>query len=212
MSNAIAPPDYSAVMSRILNRPDPYCPWSDLRRRHGIDLRWHSADDNMGFDFAPQAVTAFDQLAISISVGLSQVVMRLSLAHELVHLDRGPVTSDRTDAEENKVDRMAVQRLVDPVIYDALSLGGRQIPPHERVRLLQASAECLRIYEGWRAGVSFKTALSRYEQYGPHRWPEWPAPWIATKSQEWPMAARFAQAAPRHVARSLSASGRTIDA
>lgn len=177
----------------------PHCrydPWVDMFRRTGVELRWHNAGTrslgSMGYDNAVFALTCFDELWTSLRIGLNEVQLRSALAHELAHLDRGPqlIGSD-VQAEEDRVDLLAAQRLIDPVIFDALMDATDGTPSSRAQNLtLFVDKSIFKSYSQWRAGVTAGTARSAWRkalQPTP-----WPAPWIEKWADDLPLAAAFA--------------------
>ena len=85
--------------------PD-YSPWEHLGHLEGVRLLWH--------DGGPAGETDFDQVTISLRRGLSRVERRSTLAHELIHLERGAVANidAATQYEEYLVEASAALRLI----------------------------------------------------------------------------------------------------
>lgn len=118
---------------------DSYDPWRALSEIEGVhlvvaDLPGHRRGE-----------INFETRTITLHPRLDPIERRCTLAHELVHLERGPVLIRQTDREERIVSAIAAQRLVsvevlaaalqwsdDPrVIADELGVDERTI----RVRL-----------------------------------------------------------------------------
>lgn len=85
-----------------------YHPWHRLRELAHVELRWvdRLTDDDLGRCIHRHRM-------ILMSSNQSQAERRCTLAHELVHLDRGPVTAAELDREEEIVERIAARQLID---------------------------------------------------------------------------------------------------
>lgn len=79
-------------------------PWQRLRGLAHITLRWHH-DGPMGF-------CRHSTQEVSIRTDLTQSERRSTLAHELIHLDRGPAIVGFEDHEERIVDEEAARWLI----------------------------------------------------------------------------------------------------
>lgn len=101
-----------------------YDPWGELRRLDGWRVefvsfpgdRWGRAD--------------FQSHVISIDQDLTQAQRRSTLAHELVHVERGrpPDRCGGTDREELTVRDVCSRRLIElPQLGDALRWGGDEL-------------------------------------------------------------------------------------
>lgn len=90
-----------------------YDPWEVFARQDGWKLRFdYLPDGTMGeTDFAEQTVT--------LAQGLNQHERRCTIAHEGLHILRGPVRPHRKLAEELTIDRR-VARLLLPRISDVV--------------------------------------------------------------------------------------------
>lgn len=167
-----------------------YDPWADLAQRPGVDIVWH-ADGRSGSRKYPNALglTTFSELRVSLKVGMAEHTLRGTLAHELVHLDRGPVAPD-VDAsgkayarviarEEARVDLQAAQRLVDPVVFDALIArcdGG--VPKRSQwLVLFNCDDRFYEVYADWRRRVKATTAMRAWERAQEPA--PWPPRWVA---------------------------------
>lgn len=82
-------------------------PWRRLRALAHIDLRWHDADDPMG-------VTDF-KTYISLSRSLTWAERRVTVLHECLHVERGPVLPALEAKEERRIDREAARWLLPDV-------------------------------------------------------------------------------------------------
>ena len=92
-------------------QPLRYDPWAHLGQMQGqlrVTLLWHD-DGNMG-------ETNFDNRTVSLRRGMTVAQRRSTLAHELVHVDRGPVPAGTTPCEEVLADLTAAQRMISPSI------------------------------------------------------------------------------------------------
>ncbi|NRQ51570.1 hypothetical protein [Aeromicrobium stalagmiti] len=171
-----------------MSRPAAYSPWDDLARRTGVDLRWHNG--KVAKWERPLGVTHFADLSVSLLVGRPEHSLRSTLTHELVHLDRGGFerSGGKERIEERRVQRAASQRLIDPVLYDLLIDYMNDSDAHFAVagrilrRVLLVDWRMFQAYADWRKGVTLKTAMRKWEQFGPDCLPAWPAPWMASKA------------------------------
>lgn len=84
-------------------REHRYHPWRALRGLPHITLRWSAA----------VARGRVDGHTITLHPLLTQAERRSTLAHELVHLERGPAPPHLTAREELLVEEIAARRLVD---------------------------------------------------------------------------------------------------
>lgn len=188
-TRAELPPDVAAAAAkRIFERPAVYTPWHDLSTRTGVEMRWHVG--SIGEWHRPWGVTDFEELSVTLRADLSELKLRCTLAHELIHLDRGPFPAERTKAEEAKVDLITGQRLIDPVLLDILR--DYLDSPRTRTQFLRVDGRTLRSYMSWRTKVQMRTAMKRWEEVAPDRLPEWPARWITFDRA--PLAHAFAAA------------------
>lgn len=87
-----------------------YDPWTDLARFRGVSVRY-SRDLSLNGTPCAGAVS-FTRRVIRLDAYLDQASARCTLAHELVHLERGPVRLDDVQLEEALVDLVAASRLV----------------------------------------------------------------------------------------------------
>lgn len=173
-----------------------YDPRQDLKRRTGVDLLWHNDSADFGtFTGKVRGITNFTKLSVSLHVHLSEVQLRCTLAHECAHLDRGPVTAERTRREEQAVHKLAAKRLIDPVLFDALMEATDGAPgKHARYLVLGVDAMTLEVYASWRKGVTETTALRRWEKAVEPS--QWPPRWLTEKATGYPIAAQFAGLMP----------------
>lgn len=79
-------------------------PWRRLRNAAHITLRWHH-DGPMGW-------CRHSTQEVSIRTDLTQVERRSTLAHELVHLDRGPAIKGFEEHEEKVVSEETARWLI----------------------------------------------------------------------------------------------------
>lgn len=96
-----------------------YCPWEHLGHLTSVTLTWH--------DDGPRGLTDFATLTISLLRGLTGPELRSTLAHELVHIERGPGRGPgypdecvRARIEENIVEDTAVTRLIPTGVLEDL--------------------------------------------------------------------------------------------
>ena len=64
-----------------------YDPWSDLAKRTGVQLEWHTG--RVSKWKRPLDVTNYGDLSVTLLLAMNELQLRSTLAHELVHL--GPV-------------------------------------------------------------------------------------------------------------------------
>lgn len=155
-----------------------YNPWSDLGGRGGAVVRVLPGrlDDtgNLG-------VTDFATLTITLDPYMDFIQQRSTLAHELIHLERGPsgIVEDRAE-EERVVELLTATRLVDPVVYDTLPVEALDASEgDERVlELLGVDRPILTTYADWRGGVSRDTAVSVWDERRRYSRIVWPPTWL----------------------------------
>lgn len=169
-----------------------YDPWADVGRRGSVELAWITEPvEDFGL---PAGLTCFSDLRISLRVGMDSAELRSTLAHELIHLERGPVRPERTDAEEDLVELIAAKRLIDPVAFDALVSASPE-PSTEQVKAaLSVDWRAFRFYRDWRRGVTHRTSqrVWRTAQVVP----SWPPPWFDRYPGMHELAARRQSSAP----------------
>ncbi len=87
-----------------------YCPWQHLGDLDGVELRYHEEGEPGMFDF--------ERRAISLRRNMTASQRRASLAHEIVHYERGPACVGATaEVDELLVESTAVLRLIpEPVL------------------------------------------------------------------------------------------------
>ena len=85
-------------------REHRYHPWRALRALPHITLRWAVGEERGSFD---------GHRTITLHPLLTQAERRSTLAHELVHFERGPTLPHLTAREEALVEEIASRRLVD---------------------------------------------------------------------------------------------------
>lgn len=83
-------------------------PWRRLRELSDWLLGWAHLDDDL------RGLTHFDAKVIVLDRRLTQAERRCTLAHELEHVERGPVPVDPLLAarEEEAIDRAVARRLI----------------------------------------------------------------------------------------------------
>lgn len=90
-------------------------PWSRLRNAAHIRLRWHHG--------GPMGWCRHSTQEVSIRKDLTQAERRSTLAHELIHLDRGPAIKGFEEQEEKAVCEEAARwlipldKLVDALVW-----------------------------------------------------------------------------------------------
>lgn len=116
----------------------PYHPWRALRALAGWTLHWHDLgdDEHLG-------ETDYDRRTVTLSPGMTQAQRRCTIAHEVAHVERGPVPGHLQGREEEAVDVLAARRLITwPDLRDA-ALWARSV--HELADELwvdEATVEC----------------------------------------------------------------------
>lgn len=83
-----------------------YHPWRHLRDLAHVRLEWRHDTHDLG-------CTHFRADLITMSTQQTQAERRCTIAHELVHLERGPVPPHLEAREEEVVEREAARRLID---------------------------------------------------------------------------------------------------
>lgn len=90
-----------------------YSPWEHLSYLEGVSLAWH--------DVGPVGLTTFSDSTISLRRGLDEAERRSTLAHEIVHLERGaPLKAFPTAVEESLVSVTVAVRLVPAFVLAKL--------------------------------------------------------------------------------------------
>lgn len=97
-----------SVASAIIKRMAVYNPWAHFRNEVKWDLIWAPLPMEI------RAVTDFDRRRVFLDVSLRQVERRCALAHEIVHIERGPAPRDAAGyrREEQIVQRITANRLI----------------------------------------------------------------------------------------------------
>lgn len=85
-----------------------YHPWERLRELAHLQLRWvdRLPDGDLG-------LCIHEHRLLVMSRRQTQAERRCTLAHELVHVDRGPAPAGRQELEETIVERIAARQLID---------------------------------------------------------------------------------------------------
>lgn len=185
-----AAPLGDALQRLLARQADAYDPWADLAERTGVQLAWHvrgSHEDHPG----AIGLTTYSSLTISFLVGLTEVEMRSTLTHELLHLERGPVTLGRTPREEEIVSDIAAKRLVDPALFDALIAVNDDPDRAQITTALRVDRATFKCYRRWRSTVQARTA-HRVWQQARNATITWPPTWLEAKADEYDLAARWA--------------------
>lgn len=101
-------------MTAALSAPTPSLgpvttphPWRKLRHLAHVTLLWH--------DGGPMGVTNFRDQTISIRRGLDWAQRRCTVAHELLHIERGPVPMTLATSEEEKVRRATAREMLPDI-------------------------------------------------------------------------------------------------
>lgn len=84
-----------------------YHPWRHLRELTNVSLLWR---DRLPGDCLGQCL--HEHRAILMSRRQTQAERRCTIAHELVHIERGPVPAHLEAREEELVEREAARRLI----------------------------------------------------------------------------------------------------
>lgn len=82
-------------------------PWRRLRDLAHVTLTWH--------DGGPMGLTHFASATISLRRGLSWAERRCTVAHELLHVERGPVPMTLAGMEEERVRRETARMMLPDV-------------------------------------------------------------------------------------------------
>lgn len=109
-------PPAGSTFPWVIGGQPGYDPWLHLSTCEGVTLTWHEE--------GPWGLSDFETRTISLRRGLSQAELRSTLAHELLHLERGPVMGP-SDAgpgllEESLVEQTAALRLIPAFVLDEL--------------------------------------------------------------------------------------------
>lgn len=86
-----------------------YHPWRHLRRLVDWTLHWSDLPEGI------LGLTDFERRTITLTTGLTQVERRSTIAHELVHAERGPVLDVYWPREEATVNRLVARRLLPDI-------------------------------------------------------------------------------------------------
>lgn len=102
----------SALVLTLRSMHFPH-PWRRLRNAAEITLRWHHE--------GPMGWCRHSTQEVSIRKDLTQSERRSTLAHELIHLDRGPAARGYEEHEERVVSQEAARWLIPiDMLADAL--------------------------------------------------------------------------------------------
>ncbi len=93
-------------------------PWRLLRSLTHVTLVWH--------DGGPMGTTTFATNTISLRRGMTQAQRRCTILHELIHVDRGPVTVGLVAREEQRVRRETARLLLPDIKVVGESLAWAQ--------------------------------------------------------------------------------------
>jgi hypothetical protein len=86
-----------------------YCPWQHLGDLDGVAVLYHR-DGEAG-------VADFESRTVSLRLGMSGAQRRVTLAHELIHLERGPACEGATArVDELLVEASAALRLIPATV------------------------------------------------------------------------------------------------
>lgn len=168
----------------LVTRPATYDPWFDICRRDGVDIAWHLPGSDAKYENA-WGLTDFRDLRITLRTGLDGPELRCTLAHELLHLERGPFdrANGGEDREEEEIRLLVAHRLVDPTLLACLAAREKSPSWRQIYAMLDVDEPTFREYMKWRTGVSKAAAEAAWEKHGlaPSRdeWPAWPPRWVA---------------------------------
>ncbi|RYB90992.1 hypothetical protein EUA93_18835 [Nocardioides oleivorans] len=162
-----------------------YDPWTDLTRRTGVNLEFRNGGPYEDWK-DPWGLTNFNDLDVTLRFGLTEWQLRSTLAHELVHLDRGPRADHTSEAvDENRTNRLAAQRMIDPVVFDKIMELGNGKPNRWVINhALGVDLGLFRHYRGWRKTCKESTAMKAFEASRTKT--PWPAPWVYKLVQKHP--------------------------
>lgn len=82
-------------------------PWRRLRALTDVTLLWH--------DEGPMGETDFEAGTISLRRGMSWEERRCTVLHEVLHVERGPVTAGLADREELRVQKETARLMLPNV-------------------------------------------------------------------------------------------------
>lgn len=154
-----------------------YDPWLDLGRRRGVEVDFHNPGPVAHWS-NPRGLTHFGKLRITLRFSMMDVQMRCTVAHELVHLDRGPRGDHVSEAvDEARTSRLAAQRLVNPYVFDRLQeIYDGKAPNYAIHTALNVDRATYLDYRGWRARCKASTAQRAWDEARVQT--PWPALWI----------------------------------
>lgn len=93
-----------------------YDPWTDLDRLRGWRVDWVTLPPQLA------GLCRYDTHTILLDRSLSRQAIRSTLAHEIIHAERGPAPESLREREEVLVEQLAARRLIDIVrLGDALA-------------------------------------------------------------------------------------------
>lgn len=90
-------------------------PWRVLRSLEHVILRWH--------DGGPMGKTIHSEQAISLRRGMTWEERRCTVAHEVLHIERGPQPHGLRAKDEERVRRETAQRMIPDIrpVGDAIA-------------------------------------------------------------------------------------------
>lgn len=112
-------------------------PWRALRHLSDWTLLWRDlGDDCLG-------ETDHDARTVTLTTGMTQAQRRSTIAHEVAHVERGPVPRWLEPREESHVDALAARRLISwPALLDACRWALTLEELAEELWVDEATAEC----------------------------------------------------------------------
>ena len=90
-------------------------PWQRLRTLVDVELRWH--------ENGPMGRTIHSEQAISLRLDMTWAERRCTVAHELLHIERGPMPAGLRAKDEERVRRETAQRMIPDIrpVGDAIA-------------------------------------------------------------------------------------------
>lgn len=112
-------------------------PWRSLRALTDWTLHWSDLGDEV------LGETDYDRRTVTLATGMTQAQRRSTIAHEVTHIERGPVPDFLWPREELHVDRLTARRLIPwPALLDACRWARTLEELAEELWVDEATAEC----------------------------------------------------------------------
>lgn len=112
-------------------------PWRSLRALTDWTLHWADLGDDL------LGETDHDRRTVTLTTGMTQAQRRATIAHEVVHAERGSVPRWMQAREESHVDQIAARRLIEwPALLDACRWARTLEELAEELWVDEATAEC----------------------------------------------------------------------